>query len=65
MNYLLFFCFIQFVYSFEPSCTTCKFFIPNSLNTNMGLCRLFQENIYDDKKNEYIVNNVALICRNN
>jgi len=31
----------------------------------LGLCRLFQENIYDGKKNEYIVNNVALQCRNN
>ena len=65
INYLIFFCYIQFVYSFEPSCTTCKFFIPNSLNTNFGLCKLFQENIYDYNNKEYIVNNVALKCRNN
>jgi hypothetical protein len=65
MNYLIFFCLLQFVYSFEPSCTTCKFFIPNSLNPNLGLCRLFQENIYDDNNKEYIVNNVALQCRTN
>lgn len=63
--YLLFFYLINSVNSFEPSCTTCKYFIPNTLNTNFGLCRLFQENIYDNNNNEYIVNNVALQCRNN
>jgi hypothetical protein len=63
--YLLLLYLINNVYSFEPPCTTCKFFIPNTLNTNLGLCRLFQENIYDDNNKEYIVNNVALQCRNN
>jgi hypothetical protein len=29
------------------------------------LCKLFQENIYDDNNKEYIVNNIALQCRNN
>jgi hypothetical protein len=63
--YLLFFCLINYVYSFEPACTTCRFFIPNTLNTNFGLCKLFQENIYDNNNKEYIVNNVALQCRTN
>ena len=64
INYFIFLYLINFAYCFEPPCTTCKFFIPNTLNTNFGLCRLFQENIYDNNK-EYIVNNVALQCRNN
>jgi len=63
--YFLFLCLMNYVYSFEPSCTTCKFFIPNTLNTNFGLCKLFQEKIYDDNNKEYVVNNVALQCRNN
>ena len=67
MRSLLFLYFIHLVnsYSLEPSCSSCKFFLPNSINPDLGLCTMFQEKIYDNNKNEYIVNNLAIYCRGN
>jgi hypothetical protein len=64
MLYFLLFCLFGAVRSFEPSCITCKFFIPNSLNPDFGLCRMFEDKIYD-KSNEHSINNFASYCRNN
>jgi hypothetical protein len=64
MLYFLFFFLFGFVRSFEPSCITCKYFIPNSLNPEFGLCRMFEDKIYD-KSNENTIKNYASYCRNN
>ena len=64
MLYFLFFFLFGFVRSFEPSCITCKFFIPNSLNPDFGLCRMFEDKIYDKTK-EHTIKNFAFYCRNN
>lgn len=64
MLYFLFFFLFGVAYSFESSCVTCKFFIPNRLNPEFGLCRMFEDKIYD-KDNEHIIKNFASYCRNN
>jgi hypothetical protein len=62
-NYLLFISLISFIYAFEPSCSTCKFFIPN-LKPELGLCSMFQDKIYVNDE-ERLVKNLALHCRSN
>ena len=64
MLYFLLFGLFSVVRSFEPSCITCKFFIPNRLNPEFGLCRMFEDKIYD-KSNEHTIKNFASYCRNN
>ena len=49
---------------FNPSCTTCKFFIPKNINKDLndntlGLCEIFEENI-----NNKLIKNLAIHCRN-
>jgi hypothetical protein len=49
----------------QPSCTTCKHFIPYQgnnigLDTDLGLCKMFQDDI-----NGKLVKNLAIHCRNN
>lgn len=50
------------VYSFTPSCSTCKFFIPNNDKPDLGLCNMFQDKLYN-KDNDVLVNNLAVHCR--
>ena len=57
----LFVSLISTLYAFEPSCTSCKFFIPHKTNPDLGLCKMFQDRIYNDK----LVKNLAKHCRNN
>lgn len=64
MLYFLLFALFSVVRSFEPSCITCKFFIPNSLNPDFGLCRMFEDKIYDKSK-EHTIKNFAVYCRDN
>lgn len=64
LNYLLFISFIGCLYGFEPSCLTCKFFIPNSIRNELGLCSMFQDRIFINNQ-EKIVKNLAIHCRNN
>lgn len=64
MLYFLLFWLFSVAHAFEPSCVTCKFFIPNSLNPEFGLCRMFEDKIYD-KNNQHNIKNFASYCRNN
>jgi hypothetical protein len=57
----LFFSLISAIHAFEPSCTSCKFFIPHKSNIELGLCKMFQDRVYNDK----LVKNLAIHCRNN
>lgn len=52
--------------AFQPSCSTCKFFIPDETNSNndLGLCKMFQDKIYTDNSNK-LVKNFAIHCRSN
>lgn len=49
-------------YSFTPSCSTCKFFIPNNKNHELGLCNMFQDRVYNKADND-LVKNLAIHCR--
>lgn len=63
LGYLLLFVVFKFVYSFENTCSTCKFFIPRS-NLDLGLCGMFQDKVYNNNRCS-LVNNFAVHCRNN
>jgi hypothetical protein len=52
------------VYAYNPSCSSCKNFIPYYLgNQDLGLCKMFK-NISYNKGVEKIMNNYATHCRN-
>jgi len=53
------------IFAFEPSCSSCKHFIPNvRIFDDLGLCRMFKDvSIYNRK--QYILPNYAIHCRQN
>jgi len=62
--YLLLFSFVSFVFAYEPSCYSCRFYIPHKSNPDLGLCKVFKD--YTNlKNNDLLVNNFATHCRNN
>ena len=63
----LFVTLIQLIIAFEPSCTTCKFFIPHETNNSpdLGLCTFFKDKVYYDNGNEVLIGNLAIHCRKN
>jgi len=64
--YIFVLSFIGFIYAFEhltPSCSTCKFFIPNPSHPDLGLCEMFQDTVYNGNK-RHRVKNFAVHCRN-
>lgn len=63
-RYMLFISLISFLYAFEPSCSTCKFFIPNLKKPELGLCSMFKDKIYVNNEERFI-KNLALHCRSN
>jgi hypothetical protein len=53
------------IIAFEPSCTSCKHFIPHHLENNeFGMCELFKSKCYYNDK-EYVLPNFATHCRIN
>lgn len=46
------------VYGLNPSCINCKYFIKNTLKSELGLCKRFSSNINNRK-----VYNLAIFCR--
>jgi len=58
---LLILSFIGVIYGFEPSCLTCKFFIPHQSNPELGLCNVFKKTSID---NSNLLKNFATNCRN-
>ena len=66
LSYFVLFSLITVIFSFEPCCTTCKYFIPHK-NTekslSLGKCNLFKDVAnYNDKR--ILFNNFAVHCRN-
>jgi len=65
LTYLLIITILKLVVALEPSCTTCKFYIPNNrLHNDLGLCSMFKTTSYHRNK-EYILPNYAIHCREN
>jgi hypothetical protein len=51
-------------FSYEPSCSSCKHFIPHFKNNNdLGLCKMFKTTPYPDTN--ILISNFAVHCRNN
>jgi hypothetical protein len=68
ISYLLIISLLNLIYAFNPSCTTCKFFVPHQTNPNsdLGLCKMFKDKVYYVKNDdEVLINNLAVHCRNN
>ena len=63
-QYYLFFTLFVYVFAFEPSCTNCKFYVPNTIRPDLGLCNMFQDSIYHNNKQK-LVKNLAIHCRAN
>jgi hypothetical protein len=62
--YLLLLSFISYGFSYEPSCTSCKYFIPHIKNNpDLGLCKMFKNKPYQDTN--IIVHDFAVHCRAN
>jgi hypothetical protein len=55
--YLLFLL-LNAVNGFKPSCSSCKFFIPNNDKPDLGLCSMFQERVSNN-----LMRNLAAHCR--
>jgi hypothetical protein len=64
LSYILLFTVLKLVYSFENSCSTCKFFIPRK-TPELGLCSMFQDKVYKTNSCSSLINNFAVHCRNN
>jgi len=52
---------IKLSYGFEPSCSSCKFFISHKSNPELGLCNVFKEKTVN---NVFMLKNFAEHCRN-
>ena len=62
--YLLLLSFANFVFSYEPSCASCKHFIPHINNKpGLGLCKMFKNTPYQDTN--IIIHDFAVHCRDN
>ena len=55
---------LNYVYSFNPSCRTCKFYVSNDKNEELGLCNMFQDTVYHNNEKS-LQRNLAVHCRNN
>ena len=64
LSYLLLLSYVCLVFSFEPPCYSCKFYIPHKSNPDLGLCKVFRDYVNLNNK-DVLVNNLALHCRNN
>jgi hypothetical protein len=61
---LLLLSFLTIVFSLEPSCNSCKFYIPHKTNPDFSLCNMFKNNVYLNNKST-LVSNLASHCRSN
>jgi hypothetical protein len=64
LPYLLLAIILNYIYAFEPSCTSCKYFMPSTAGYELGLCNMFK-NICYHKGQEFVFANYASHCRSN
>ena len=64
LPYLLMISFVSVIYAFEPSCHSCKSYIPHKSNPDLGLCKMFKNYVYLNNRTS-LINNLAVHCRNN
>ena len=63
ISYFLLLVILNLAYSFEPSCLTCKYYVPKE-KEDLGICTMFKNKITIDDK-DILVPNFALHCRSN
>ena len=59
ISYLFIIFYLSYSYAFEPSCQSCKFFVPHKTNVDLSLCEVFKNRLNNDE----IVKNFASHCR--
>jgi hypothetical protein len=63
ISYIILFSYIALICAYEPSCTSCKNFIPHFKNNHdLGLCKMFKNTPYPDTN--ILTSNFAIHCRN-
>jgi hypothetical protein len=60
ISYFLILLYFSYIYAFEPSCVSCKFFVPHKTNPDLGLCEVFK----NKDMNGVHLKNFASHCRN-
>lgn len=60
ISYFFILFYLQLIYAFEPSCSSCKFYVPHKSNPELGLCDLFK----NKGLNGVYLKNFASHCRN-
>lgn len=64
LSYFLLFSLFPLLLAFDPSCASCKYYIPNKKGTlDLGLCKMFTTKVYP-KEGEVAMPNFAIHCRN-
>jgi len=61
IKFFLIVTYLYCLYALEPSCSSCKFFLPHKTNPYLGLCELFKEKGF----NGVLMKNFAVHCRDN
>jgi hypothetical protein len=64
LSFMLLLSFFTAIFSYTPSCDSCKFFIRNNKGSELGYCKLFKNIVYKQGK-EVIIHDFAVHCRNN
>lgn len=64
LTFVLLFTIFNIINSYEPSCSSCKFFISNPNNNDLGLCSMFNDKLYLNN-GVFLMKNLASHCRNN
>ena len=62
LSYMLVLSLINIIFAFEPSCSSCKFFISNKNNPELGLCKRFKTTPYLNTNK--IIYEFSMHCRN-
>ena len=63
ISYIILFSYIALISAYEPSCNSCKHFIPHFKNNqDLGLCKILKNRPYPDTN--IVISNFAVDCRN-
>jgi hypothetical protein len=64
ISYIIVLTLVSYVISLNPSCSKCKFYVPDEINSNFGSCKRFKD--FSNESNKYTIENkLAIDCRNN
>ena len=64
LSYLLLLSYVCLVFSFEPPCYSCKFYIPHQTTPDLGLCRMFRDYINVKKELDKLFSKYVYTIKN-